>query len=86
MEFLLVLSALLSALTGAFTGPRAGETRLDRAEAQLVAIAEIAAPAKAAVERPQQALPSVVRLSAYVPEPAPMPAGSAPLAFIRLIE
>ena len=86
MEFLLVLSALLSALTGALTGPRAGETRLDRAEAQLVAIAEIAAPAKAAAERPQQALPAIVRLTAYIAESAPAPALSAPLAFVRLIE
>ena len=83
MEFLLALSALLSALTGAFTGPRAGETH---AEAQLVAIAEAALPARAATARPQQTLPSIVRLSGYIPEAAFAFTPSAPLAFVRLIE
>ena len=85
MEFLLVLSALMSALTGAF-GPRATEARLAQAEAQLVAVAEAAVPARAAALRPDQALPSIAELSRHVPEIAPAPALLAPLAFIRLIE
>ena len=85
MEFLLVLSALMSALTGAF-GPRAVEPRLGQAEAQLVAVAEAAAPARAAALRPVQALPSIAALSRYVPDIAPAPALLAPLAFVRLIE
>ena len=83
MEFLLVLSALLSALTGAFTGPRAGETH---AEAQLVAIAQAAIPARAAATRPEQALPSIIGLSSYAPRAAFAFTPSAPLAFVRLLE
>ncbi|MFN3726868.1 MAG: hypothetical protein ACK4SZ_11260 [Allosphingosinicella sp.] len=86
MEFLLVLSALLSALTGAFTGPRDGEARLGQAEAQLIAAAEAGAPIRTAALRPVQALPSIARLSGYWPEIAPAPALPAPLAFVRLIE
>ena len=86
MEFLLVLSALLSALTGAFTGPRDGEARPSQAEAQLVAFAQAGAPAKVAALRPVQPLPPIARLSSQVPETAPAPALLAPLAFIRLIE
>lgn len=87
MEFLLVLSALLSALTGAFTGPREGEARPSQAEAQMVAFAEASAPIRAAALRPAQALPSIARLAASpVAEIAPVPALLAPLAFIRLNE
>jgi len=86
MEFLLVLSALLSALTGAFTGPRDGEARPSQAEAQMVAFAQAGAQVKAAALRPVQAVPPIARLSSHVPEIAPAPALLAPLAFIRLIE
>ncbi len=85
MEFLLVLSALMSALTGAF-GPRATEARLAQAEAQMVAVAEAAIPARIAAPRPQQALPSIVALSRDVPAIKAAPALLAPLAFVRLIE
>lgn len=86
MEFLLVLSALLSALTGAFTGPRDGEARLGQAQAQLIAAAEVGTPIRAEALRPAQALPSIVLLSRNAPQIAPAPALLAPLAFIRLIE
>lgn len=86
MEFLLVLSALLSALTGAFTGPREGEPRPSQAEAQMVAFAEAGAPIRAAALRPVQTLPSIARLDSRVREIAPVPALLAPLAFIRLNE
>ncbi len=86
MEFLLVLSALLSALTGAFTGPRDGETRLGQAEAQLIAAAEAGAPIRTAALRPLHPLPSIAQLSSHVPDIAPAPALLAPLAFVRLIE
>jgi hypothetical protein len=86
MEFLLVLSALLSALTGAFTGPRDGETRLGQAEAQMIAAAEAGAPIRIAALRPLQALPSIASLSSHVPKIAPAPVLLAPLAFVRLIE
>ena len=88
MEFLLVLSALMSALTGAFTGPRDGEARPSQAEAQLVAVAQAAAPAKLAALRPRQPLPTIAALSSFVPRTALAiaPALPAPLAFVRLIE
>lgn len=86
MEFLLVLSALLSALTGAFTGPRDGEARPSQAQAQLIAVAEAGAPLRAAAQRPVQALPAIARLSSHAPVLAAVPALPAPLAFIRLIE
>ena len=85
MEFLLALSALLSAFTGAFTGART-DARLDQAEAQMVAMAQAAAPARVAQERPAQALPSIVAVSGFAPKSLLLPAFAAPLGLVRLIE
>lgn len=86
MEFLLFLSALMSAVTGAFAGPRGVEARLDRAEAQMISFAQIAAPARAAVLRPAQELPSVFHVRRLVPERPPGPVRPSPLAKVRLVE
>jgi hypothetical protein len=87
MEFLLILSAMLSAVTGAFGGARAPEARLHH-ETQAEAI-QAAAPATLAVA-------PVSDLRAELPVPPPRAAPSAlplfslaaaiPLYADRLIE
>jgi hypothetical protein len=88
LEFLLILSALLSAVTGAFTGARAPEARLHHAAAaQETAVA--AAPRKAGPARivavgkgpghvsTQLALPEWTAFALKLP---------APLDTVRLLE
>jgi hypothetical protein len=86
MQFLLLLSALLSAVTGAFAGPRAADAPVNQVEAQqeaaLVAplLAENAAAARVAVQPIRRnASP---RLPALIEAPAP----SAPLTSVRWLE
>jgi hypothetical protein len=63
MELLLILSAMLSAVTGAFTGARGPEARLPQAEAAVGAqvaaavVEQRAAPAR--THRPADAPPSI---------------------------
>lgn len=85
MELLLILSALLSAATGAFTGTRAPEAG-QRHEAAAVAVAQAAAAvvAPAATAAPDR--PSTVRPARAAPAPADAPAMAPPLATERLIE
>ena len=86
MEFLMILSALLSAVTGAFAGTRPAETRLDQpAATQSVSVA--VAPVMVALPaiRRVQAIP----VQAEQVEPvralaAPLP--SAPIETDRLLE
>jgi hypothetical protein len=86
MQFLLLLSALLSAVTGAFAGPRAEGARVEQAETQVIAPAQ---PAEhVAVPAPRrtvtcQARPVMAAMQAPA-EPAAVP--PAPLASICLIE
>jgi hypothetical protein len=87
MEFLMILSALLSAVTGAFAGGRPAEVRLHQpAATQSVAapapIATVAVPAL----RPVQAIPAQPALAAApaLPTAAPLPA--APVETDRLLE
>jgi hypothetical protein len=87
MEFLLVLSALLSAVTGAFTGARPHEARLHHAApAQSIAVvqpaARVAVPAVRIAVGPPRA---PARTIAEVP-PVPAPPAAAPLYADRLIE
>jgi hypothetical protein len=80
MEFLLVLSALLSAVTGAFTGARPHEARLHHAAStQSVAVAEQSAkvavpatPIAVAAPRIPESRIAVVRPVALSPEAAPL--------------
>jgi hypothetical protein len=86
MQILLLLSALLSALTGAFVGPASADVRMDRAEAQIGAPAETAAPSRAAAARPIEAC---VRVAGREKRPDAVPAvliRPAPLKDICLIE
>jgi len=67
MELLLILSAMLSAVTGAFTGARGPEARLPQAEAAVGA--QVAA---AVVE--QRAAPATTDRPADAPPPIEFPA------------
>jgi hypothetical protein len=86
MEFLMILSALLSAVTGAFAGTRPAEVRLHQA----AATQSLAAPAPSATvavpaARPVQAIPEQAAEAAPVP-PTAAPLPSAPIETDRLIE
>jgi hypothetical protein len=86
MEFLMILSALLSAVTGAFAGPRPAEARLHQpAATQSVAVpAPVATVAMPAI-RSSQAIPDQAAEVAPAPAPsAPLP--SAPVETDRLLE
>ncbi|HVQ10226.1 MAG TPA: hypothetical protein VMS43_17550 [Allosphingosinicella sp.] len=87
MEFLLVLSALLSAVTGAFTGARPHEARLHHAAtAQSVAVAEpaqqVAVPAARIAVAPA---PAPARAIAEA-RPVSAPPAAVPLYADRPIE
>jgi len=88
LEFLLILSALLSAATGALTGARAPETRLHHAAAALEA-PEAVAPRPADEALAVRALrPSLdfTSLAAPVAGAALDLAAPAPLETVRLLE
>ncbi|HEV7660493.1 MAG TPA: hypothetical protein VGO55_11670 [Allosphingosinicella sp.] len=87
MEFLLVLSALLSAVTGVFTGARPDEARLHHAApTQSVAAATQSATVAVPAKSTAAALPdSSRRVAADARPAAPLPA-SVPLYADRLIE
>jgi len=82
----MILSALLSAVTGAFTGGRPAEARLH----QPAATQSVGAPAPVAtvavrVMRPIQAVPP--QAAPVLAEPAPVaPLPSAPIETDRLLE
>jgi hypothetical protein len=87
MEFLLVLSALLSAVTGAFTGARPHEARLHHAAAaQSVVVAEpsaqVAVPAAPIAVVP----PAIPGRTVAEARPVAAPRESVPLYADRLIE
>ena len=87
MEFLLILSALLSAATGAFTGTRGPEAGLrHEAAAEAVAVAEAATVAIATARSPEPGRPAAGRARLPCPLPAAVPVLGAPLATERLIE
>ena len=86
MEFLLILSAMLSAVTGAFTGARAPEAGLHReAPAQIVSVAQASAIVAVPAARIATALPRIApaRAAALL---VVAPAAAIPLYADRLIE
>jgi hypothetical protein len=88
LEFLLILSALLSAATGALTGARAPEARLHHAAAALET-AEAVAPRPADEARAVQAFVfafDIASLAAPVAGAALDLAAAAPLETVRLLE
>ena len=87
MQFLLLLSALMSALSGAFTGPRVAGTQMDQVEAQQFAPTAVAAQASAIAEEPTGAAPvAVTEVAAAVAPADRAPILAPPLADIRLNE
>lgn len=85
MQFLLLLSALLSAVTGAFVGPRAVAAQVSQAEAQIAA-PHAAARAESAVLIPIQALAGIAAEQRPAVTAPVLPIAAAPLADIRLNE
>jgi hypothetical protein len=86
MEFLMILSALLSALTGAFAGPRPADARVHQpAAAQSVAAAVPAVRVAAPASRAAKAIPEPLREAAPAVAPA-APLASLPIETDRLLE
>ncbi len=88
MEFLLLISAFLSALTGAISGVRTPELRVHHASAQTpVAANDIQAPRRAVGARVSQSVASLASAARPVSEPvARFVAASVPLYADRLRE
>ena len=88
LNFLLILSALLSAVTGAFAGAREQEPRIHQAAAALESAAAEAVEAAAAVA--PAAAPILAAVMSTAAEPIPGPdlalAFAAPLETVRLLE
>jgi hypothetical protein len=86
MEFLMILSALLSAVTGAFAGTRPADARVHQpAATQSVAVAAPSATVAVPAIRPVPAIPAQSARIAPAPLPsAPLP--SAPIETDRLLE
>jgi hypothetical protein len=87
MEWLLILSAMLSAVTGAFSGGRAPEAQMDRPQVAAVAARLSVQVAQVRASRivpppPQAAPPRRV----VDPPPAFTVVAAAPLETVRLLE
>jgi len=85
MEFLLILSAMLSAVTGAFAGARAPEARLHHAAA-VQAEAPCLEQVQLVARREAPAAAELPRIAAIFAPPAFDLAASIPLYADRLIE
>ena len=86
MSFLLVFSAVLNALTGAFVGARAPEPGLhQQASVQIAAAVETAQQVAVPAPRIEQPLPPISDDRVFASETATPPA-AAPLDTVRLIE
>ena len=86
MHVLLLLTALLGALTGLGSEARGGESRLARAEGQVVAIAAAQVAPTASSYRPVAEAPVPLRVAPPTPVGAFPPARPAPLATVKLLE
>ena len=86
MQFLLLLSALLSAVTGAFVGPRTVHAQTNQVEAQQQAV--VATPARAQIAAVARARARPIRDGLLQPLPAIIsaPAPVAPLTSVRWLE
>jgi hypothetical protein len=86
MQFLLLLSALLSAVTGAFAGPRSVDAPANQVEAQQHAplVAPLRAQQAAVVIAPSR--PVRRSLSPRLPAIIEAPAPAAPLTSVRWLE
>ena len=83
----MILSALLSAVTGAFAGTRPAEARLHQAAAaQSVAMAAPSAEVAAPAIRPAQVMPARPARPAVLPTPVAAPLSAAPIETDRLRE
>ena len=82
----MILSALLSAVTGAFAGTRPAEARLHQpAATQSVAVASPSATVAIPAARPVQAIPAQRARAVSLPVPA-APLAAAPVETDRLLE
>jgi hypothetical protein len=86
MEFLLILSAMLSAVTGAFSGTRGPEGRIHEAETTIGARLVVAAAEEAAVELDASRPRDIPPTSEVRPLPDFALADPIPLYADRLIE
>lgn len=82
----MILSALLSAVTGAFAGPRQAEARLHQpAATQSVAAAPVMATVAVPALRAVQDIPEQAAQAAPLPAP-PAPLTATPIETDRLLE
>ena len=86
MEWLLILSALLNAATGAFTGTRGPEAPRHESAVEAVVAAEAVAAAVAPISLSEVPAPSTNESAAVFPAVAAAPALPVPLETERLIE
>jgi hypothetical protein len=87
MEFLLIVSALLSAVTGALTGTRGVEAAPPHeAAAEAVVVTRAAAVAVAPIAQTETPAAPLTEREQSLPIPASAPPASAPLETDRLIE
>jgi hypothetical protein len=87
MELLLILSALLSAATGAFTGAVGPDATVrQEASVEAAAVAESSIAVVAAALAPKRSQPLRSQPPDRFPAPAAEPAADAALATERLIE
>ena len=83
----MILSALLSAVTGAFAGPRPAEARLHQpAATQSVAVAPSLATVAVPALRPVQVIPAQPARAAAPALPTAAPVPAAPIGTDRLLE
>ncbi len=86
MQILLLLSALLSAVTGAIAGPRVMDGQVGQAEARIVAPARPIAGSEAEEPRASEPCARIARRSkTLLPAPPATPV-ALPLASVCLIE